>query len=332
MTTSPSVTVIIPAYNEEDGIVDCLESILTSKYPDLEIIVVDDKSSDRTAQIASRYPVKLIKRETRGERCITRNDGIREAQGRFIAFVDADCTVKDDWLRVLISDFVDETIAGVGGVILTKKKGLLASYRNYAARENYGDKSEPSETLDLPGGNGCYRTAILRQVGGFDPAFGMHETFELGLRIRKRGSTLIGDPRSVVWHGHEDSLSKWFQAEYSTGYSAVSLLGLGKGVSRELLLPQLRQIGFIAFLVILLGTSAGFVPLSAALAIILAGLIFELIRAAWYVTEVTLHYKDPKYVIMFPVELLLRGTLYVGYVGGLCAKVLRWIAHIMGIR
>jgi glycosyltransferase involved in cell wall biosynthesis len=332
MTASPSITVVIPAYNEEDGIAACLESVLTANYSDLEIIVVDDKSSDKTAQIASRYPVKVIRRETRGERCITRNDGIRAAQGKFVAFVDADCTVKDDWLSVLISDFVDETIAGVGGVILTQKKGLLASYRNYAARENYGDKSGPSETLDLPGGNGCYRTAILRQVGGFDPAFGMHETFELGLRIRKKGYALIGDPRSVVWHGHEDSLSKWFQAEHRTGYSAVSLLGLGKGVSRELLVPQLRQIGFIVFLVILLGTLAGLVPLSAALAIILVGAIFELIRAAWYVTEVTLHYKDPRYVMMFPVELLLRGTLYVGYVGGLCAKVLRGIAHIMGIR
>jgi glycosyltransferase involved in cell wall biosynthesis len=332
MTTSPSVTVIIPAYNEEGGIADCLESILTAKYPNLEIIVVDDKSSDRTAQIASRYPVKVIKRETRGERCITRNDGIRAAQGRFIAFVDADCTVKDDWLSVLISDFVDETIAGVGGVILTKKKGLLASYRNYAARENYGDKTEPSETLDLPGGNGCYRTGILRQVGGFDPAFGMHETFELGLRIRKKGYALIGDPRSVVWHGHEDSLSKWFQAEHRTGYSAISLLGLGRGVSRELLVPQLRQIGFIAFLIILLATLTGFVPLAITLIIIFAGATFELIRAAWYVTEVTLHYKDPKYLMMFPVELLLRGTLYVGYVSGLCAKVCRGIAHIMRIR
>lgn len=328
---SPLVSVVIPAYNEEDGIAACLESLLAVKYPNLEIIVIDDKSSDRTAEIASNYPVKLVRRKVRGERCAARNDGIMLAQGQFAAFVDADCTVKDDWLSVLMSDFSDETVVGVGGVVLTQRKGLLAAARNYAARENYGDEEKPSETLDLPGGNSCYRTEILRRVGGFDAAYGRHETFELGVRLRHMGYKLIGDPKGVVWHGHEDNMRKWFGAEYGTGYSAISLLRLRYGFSSEVLAAQLRQVIFMSFFLILIAGLLGIIPSLVTLLVVVAGVLFEVLRALHDTLGVVLHFRDPRYLVMFPIALMLRATLYMGYLVGWLAAASRSIMHFTRI-
>ena len=128
--TVPSVSVIIPAYNEEESISACIESLEGTKYPNLEIIVVDDYSRDKTVEVASRYSVKVIKRNTRGGIAFTRNDGLRLARSEITAFVDTDCTVAPDWLDLLTCDFADPSIAGVGGIIRPRNPAF-AVYRSF---------------------------------------------------------------------------------------------------------------------------------------------------------------------------------------------------------
>jgi glycosyltransferase involved in cell wall biosynthesis len=99
----------------------CLNSVFGIRYLDLDVIVVDDNSTDRTAEVASRYPAWLIERPKRGGIAVARNDGIGVASGEIVAFVDADCEVNKDWLDLLTSHFTDNMIAGIGGVTLTKE-------------------------------------------------------------------------------------------------------------------------------------------------------------------------------------------------------------------
>ena len=86
--TSSQVSVVIPAYNEEERIAKCLASVSATGFPELDIIVVDDNSKDRTAEVAARYPVHVIRRPSRGGIAAARNDGTKAALGRIIAFVD----------------------------------------------------------------------------------------------------------------------------------------------------------------------------------------------------------------------------------------------------
>jgi glycosyltransferase involved in cell wall biosynthesis len=319
-----AVSVVIPAYNEEDQIASCLDSVFVTQYPDLEVIVVDDNSADRTAEVASRYSVRLIKRSKRGGIAAARNDGIGIAHGDVVAFVDADCEVNKDWLDLLTSHFTDDRIAGVGGIILTKKRGLLATYRSYKEREEFAEAGSPVEAENLPGGNSCYRSAILREVGGFDPAFAQprgHEYFELGYRLRKKGYRLIGESRAIVWHGHEDSLTGMIKSAYGAGFSAMSFLFRYK--MRELRVIQLKQIAFIAFLILLALTLLGAIP-SLITTILAAGLFsYETLRAALIVGEVAAHYRNSKYIVLLPLEILLRFVLYAAYVIGLLNSLYR---------
>jgi GT2 family glycosyltransferase len=312
-----SVSVIIPAYNEEKKIAGCIESIMSTKYPQLEILVVDDKSTDKTVEVASGYPIRLIKRAMRGERCVARNDGLREAKGEIVVFVDADCTVEEHALEILVSDFSDTKIAGVGGVVLTKETGLVAKYRSYASREDWLDSKEVVETSYLPGGICAYLADALRSVGGFNPSVGRHETFELGLRLREKEYRLLGEPKAIVWHGHEGNLARWLGAAYGTGHDALSLLSLGEHRTSAVLVAQMRQIAFLCYLILLAATVIKAVPLYIALWITASVVVLETARAFHNAWEVAVHYENMKYLAMFPLELLLRVFVYAGYLAAL---------------
>lgn len=305
---------MIPAYNEEGRIAECLDSVLAGGYSNMEVIVVDDCSTDKTVQVASKYPVRIIERKSRGGAANARNDGLKEAKGEIVAFVDADCTVDKGWLNFLVSHYTDDNVAGVGGVIFTKQTTLFAKYRNCLAREDYLGP-ENSLVDDIPGGNSSYRTEILRSVGGFDPAFAQpaaHETFELAHRLIKNGYKLIGDPRSIVWHSREGSLRSWISEAYAEGYCSLSFLQryrLG-----EFLMSQLRQIAFLAFLGMWIVSLAGFIPLVFVLGITAIGLLFELARAVQDSSVAVLHYRSVRYFVFIPVDFTLRIILYVGYI------------------
>lgn len=91
------ISVIIPAYNVEEYIKECLDSILNQTYNDLEIIIVDDGSTDNTPKILDEYArknpqIQILRQQNSGQSC-ARNRGIREAKGEYIVFVDS-----DDWI------------------------------------------------------------------------------------------------------------------------------------------------------------------------------------------------------------------------------------------
>jgi len=324
--TLPYVSVVIPAYNEEENISACIESLEGTKYPNLEIIVVDDYSRDKTVEVASRYSVKVIKRNTRGGIAFARNDGLRLARSEITAFVDADCTVAPDWLDLLTCDFADPSIAGVGGVIRTKKPGRLALYRSFTQREEYAEAEKPMSTRYLPGGNSAYRTRILREVGGFNPAFAQprgHEALELGLRITGQGYKLIGEPRAVVWHGSEDSFARWIRTSFGLGYSSVPFLFGGR--LTEFGSIQLKQIGLIGFLAVTVMVILRILPVVVFLLGASGILIYEVLRATLLAVRVMRAFNNWSYIVMIPVELAVRGCMYAGLVCGLVAAAWKYI-------
>ena len=128
----PKVSVIIPAYNESKTIGLCLNSVLNQDYNnEVEIIVVDDGSSDNTLKILKKYKkVKVVKQKHLGKSKAL-NNGISKAKNDFILVIDADTIIKKDFIREIIKPFSDKKVGATTGIIkLKNNKGILPMFQN----------------------------------------------------------------------------------------------------------------------------------------------------------------------------------------------------------
>lgn len=112
MTKTSLVSVVIPVYNGEQYISSCLDNLMNQSYKNLEIIVINDGSSDNSEQIIKNYPVKLISLTSNSGISIARNRGIDTAKGEFIHFMDVDDSINSDYYKEMV-DAITETNADI---------------------------------------------------------------------------------------------------------------------------------------------------------------------------------------------------------------------------
>ena len=111
--STPKVSVVVPVRNGAPKIARCLQALLAQTLQPYEIIVVDGHSTDSTVEVASKLPVTIIY-ENYGTVGGARQVGVEHARGEYVAFTDADCIPRKDWLENLVREF-DDGIVGVGG-------------------------------------------------------------------------------------------------------------------------------------------------------------------------------------------------------------------------
>lgn len=116
---SPRVSVIVPVYNAGKAIGRCIEALLSQDLPqaDREVIIVDNGSTDSTADVVAGYPVDLIRENELVGSYAARNRGIAAARGAVLAFTDADCIPSQGWLRIALQAFEDSQVYLAGGEI-----------------------------------------------------------------------------------------------------------------------------------------------------------------------------------------------------------------------
>ena len=114
-SSEPLISVIVAAYNCRDTISKCLESLSSLDHPGYEVIVVDDGSTDGTAELCETFSGVKVIRLDRGGPSRARNTGVRKARGKLVAFTDGDCFVDSRWLKELEKGFIGPDVAGVGG-------------------------------------------------------------------------------------------------------------------------------------------------------------------------------------------------------------------------
>jgi glycosyltransferase involved in cell wall biosynthesis len=132
------ISVIIPSYNSEETIEDCIDSLLNQSYADDYEIILVDSSQDRTPELVSRkYPnVKLIHFDKKTDPGTARNTGVQQSRGELIAFIDADCDASTDWLEKIESSH-RSSYNIIGGVVnngnaendLVGSAGYIAEFR-----------------------------------------------------------------------------------------------------------------------------------------------------------------------------------------------------------
>jgi len=192
---SPFVSIIIPAYNEEESIIETIDSLKKLDYPNIEFIIVNDGSKDRTSEIvraaiAEDKKFILIDNTTNKGKAKSLNEGIAAAKGEFIATIDADSVVEPAVIRKVLPYFSNKVGAVTITVDLKSIKTLLDKIieLEFAIGLSLFMKilSTFNSVFVTPGPFSIYRASVLRKIGGFDPN-SITEDLEIAYRIHKAG-------------------------------------------------------------------------------------------------------------------------------------------------
>jgi cellulose synthase/poly-beta-1,6-N-acetylglucosamine synthase-like glycosyltransferase len=201
----PSVTVLIPAFNEEAVILDTIRSALASGYPALEILVIDDGSTDHTPELVrenyGRDPrVRLLPQPNRGKPTAL-NHGLAEATGEIIVSIDADTIVDADAIPLLVRHFADPRVGAVAGNVKVANRNRWLT--RWQALEYITSQNLEKRAFDLlncipvvPGAAGAWRADVLKSHGGFSGDTVAEDT-DLTLTIRREGWKILYDEDAI---------------------------------------------------------------------------------------------------------------------------------------
>ncbi len=220
----PRVSVVVCAYNAAGTLHDTLRGVEALRYPDFEVIVVDDGSTDATAEIAAGYGCRLIRTPNRGLSA-ARNTGWREAAGEIVAYIDADAHPDPDWLTYLALDFAATAHAGVGGPNVPPRDARLVA--DCVANAPGGPVHvllSDREAEHIPGCNMAFRRSALEALGGFDPQFRTAgDDVDLCWRLQDQGWTLGFAPAAMVWHHRRATVRGYWRQQVGYGRAEAML-------------------------------------------------------------------------------------------------------------
>jgi hypothetical protein len=214
----PKTSVVVPAYNAAATLGECLESLARLNYPDYEIIVVDDGSSDPTGEIAACAGVRALRVEHRGL-AAARNRGIEAATGNCVAFIDADARADRDWLYHLVETLTRRGAAAAGGPNFAPPPATALAAAIAAAPGQPREVRAGDDTLaQVCGCNMIVDKAAAQAAGGFDPMFTTAgDDVDFSWQLAERELTIANAPAAVVIHQRRPTLAAYIEQQRGYG-------------------------------------------------------------------------------------------------------------------
>jgi GT2 family glycosyltransferase len=214
----PSISVVICTRNGERTIRDCLEGLRRIDYPNFEVLIVNDGSTDSTEAITREYNFRVISIPN-GGLSNARNVGMRAAKGEIVAYIDDDAVPDPQWLTYLAATFLSTDHVGVGGPnIPPADDGAVAECVANSPGGPIHVLFTDQEAEHIPGCNMAFRKVALEAVGGFDTQFRIAgDDVDLCWRIQKRGWTLGFNPAAMVWHHRRNSVKSYWKQQLNYG-------------------------------------------------------------------------------------------------------------------
>ncbi len=335
------VSVIVPAFNAASTLERCLTALAAQTSPrcaaksrgkeelgttadsshdvapDYEIIVVDDGSTDATAEIAARFPtVRLIRAEHRGA-AAARNCGARAARGDLLLFTDADCEPTAQWIETLCAALADPHVAGAKGTYRTRQREWVARFVQLEYEEKYA-RMRRAATIDfIDTYSAAYRRDVFLANNGFDESFptASVEDQEFSFRLAEQGHAMVFAPDAVVYHRHAATLAAYARRKFRIGYWKVLVHRRHPGkMLRDTHTPPTLRIQMGLFLVIVVVT---LVALFAPVAWWLVGALVAAFALSAVPLIVFIARRDASVALVAPLLILLRAAaLGAGWLAG----------------
>lgn len=198
---------IVPAFDGAGHLRACLEALQASTFAGHEVIVVDDASTDDTAEVARAMGARVVRQEERGGPAQARNAGAAVARGDYLLFLDADVCVRPDTLAIAMERCAqDGSIDALFGSYdpAPSAPNFLSQWRNLLHHHVHQEGREEASTFWT--GCGAIKRSVFHEVRGFDPRYRRPsvEDIELGARLRRAGRRVVLDKRLQVTH-----LKRW---------------------------------------------------------------------------------------------------------------------------
>ena len=223
------ISVVICAYNAAHWISGILTSLKKQTFTDFEVVVVNDGSTDSTAQVAQAAGARVINRPHEGLSS-TRNAGINNAKADIVAIIDADCYADKNWLdeiykeiskgetvvtgntKIPKSTFLGDCISGLG----YPGGGHLGFHNMWPVKQGY--------TNHLAGGNCAFRKEVIQKLGAFNPRLTITgDDVFLSMKILKAGHKIKYNPKMFMWHQPRKDLRSFISWHYTRGKGNYAL-------------------------------------------------------------------------------------------------------------
>jgi cellulose synthase/poly-beta-1,6-N-acetylglucosamine synthase-like glycosyltransferase/peptidoglycan/xylan/chitin deacetylase (PgdA/CDA1 family) len=223
----PPVVVVVPAYNESVGIERAVRSLAASEYAELEVVVVDDGSTDGTAEIVESLGlerVRLVRQENRGKAAAL-NTGVALSSQDVVVMVDGDTIFEPDTVRRLVRPLADERVGAVSGnTKVGNRRGLLGRWQHIEYVTGFNLDRRMYEVLQctptVPGAIGAFRREALDQVGGISGAT-LAEDTDLTLAIGRTGRLVVYAEDARAWTEAPSTLGDVWRQRYRWSFGTM---------------------------------------------------------------------------------------------------------------
>ncbi len=225
LPSCPKVSVVVPSFNGSRTLPACLDSLTHLNYPNYEVILVDDGSTDDTAKIAAHYPsVRTIHQDNRGLSA-ARNAGIAVTTGEIVAFTDSDCRVDEDWLYYLVGDLLKTDAGAIGG------HNFPPAEDDWVATCVAVSPGGPAHVMlddryaeHIPGCNMAFWKWALEEIEGFDPRFrAAGDDVDVCWRLLQRGRKIAFSHAGFVWHYRRNNMPAYLKQQQGYGVAEAML-------------------------------------------------------------------------------------------------------------
>jgi cellulose synthase/poly-beta-1,6-N-acetylglucosamine synthase-like glycosyltransferase/peptidoglycan/xylan/chitin deacetylase (PgdA/CDA1 family)/spore germination protein YaaH len=247
----PLVSVLIPCFNEEKVIAASVRRILASAWPNLEVLVLDDGSTDATSKVVAEAfgeePRVRLRRFENGGKARALNRGLVEAQGEIVVALDADTLFPPDTIPKLVRWFADPKVGAVAGnAIVGNRRNLITRWQalEYVTAQNLERRALAAlgAVTVVPGAVGAWRRAALEQLGGY-PSDTLAEDQDLTIAVQRAGWRVEFDPEARAYTEAPETIAGLLKQRFRWSFGTLQCLWKHRAA---LFNPERPVLGFVA--------------------------------------------------------------------------------------